>query len=611
MSDLTPLTGAIRTKKYLVLDIESKDGLSQDAGFTRPFMCGVYDGETYHAFFDDPDSMADWDRRYFCLGGCIDKALRFILRAKYRGWHIYAHNGGRFDYLFLLPWLMECAVHYGFHFSVLPVSSTIQVLDVWETKPNGKRKGDKWRFLDSFKLIPTSLDNAAKGFGLEGKLKHDLNLPETDPRWSEYNKQDCVQNYRVVEKFHHYVENVLLGEVGITAPSTAMKLLRRQYLKEPVPRSEHTHEFIRKGYVGGRCEAFCKKGENLYYYDFNSSYPASMRGMMPAGHATEWDGHPPLRLQKNKLGFVECEVSVPASLHIPVLPVKLDEKLIFPVGRLKGIWSWPELELAREHGAIITHWGHSVWYDPVPLFDEFVDDLYAYRDKSNPKYNSGLEAVVKILLNATYGKFGMKTLRKKLYLYSDPELPKNAVPATGDPDSLLWYADEECDAPYVMPQVSAWVTSQSRILLYSGIESVHVRGGNVYYVDTDSILCDVELPSSSVLGELKNEIPEWGGLITGEFLGPKMYILKTPGWEKAKVKAKGLEADQRTEATLRALQEGKSVQVRRLEKVGTLAREDFSRGPKIRTVPRKMEHGAEKRVMLADGKTKPLYVSMW
>lgn len=648
-SDLTPLRGKVMRKKFLVLDIESKEDDTQKAGFTRPFMVGVYDDEgNYWAFFDDP-SDAPWDRRYFQRGGCVDKAMRFILQRKYRGYHIYAHNAGRFDYLFLLPWLMLTATNEGWNFGVVPVASSIQVLDVWEKRSTDKRKGDRVRFLDSMKLIPTSLQKAAEGLGVEGKNRaalgeEDLNLDEHDPRWIEYNKQDCVTLYRVIEQFHHYIEDILLGEVGVTAPSTAVKLLRRQYLKRAVPRSVETHDFVRRGYFGGRVEPFEEHGENLYYFDINSSYPASMRGPMPAGEAFEWDGEPPERFMRSMLGFCEVDVHVPEDTHIPVLPVKLEEKLIFPVGNLSGVWTYPELMLAVECGARIVCWKKSVWYKPVDLFGDFVADLYAYRDKSNAKYSAALEAVVKIILNSLYGKFGMKTLRKKIYIYSDPEKPAHAVPASGGPEALVWYAEEEVDAPYIMPQVSAWVTSMSRILLMRYMLEALKMGGIIFYCDTDSIITNVKLPSSTKLGELKDEIPEYGGRLEGEFIGPKMYIIKSPvdrkrsgkcqlcGQDKSKhtgnrcvrVKAKGLESGQRNEETIRKLQRGAKrtakgleiaakdmVWVRRLEKVGTLAQANFTRGPKMRKVPRRLLVGDGKRVMLENGSTKPIVVQMF
>src|SRR4030042_522763 len=98
------------------------------------------------------------------------------------------------------------------------------LIEGWNVNENGKRRGG-WRFLDSYKLIPMGLDKAAKTFGQAGKIVIDLNTPETERKlWGEYNREDCVQLYDVMTKFHHYVEKVLMGEVGMTAPSTAVKL---------------------------------------------------------------------------------------------------------------------------------------------------------------------------------------------------------------------------------------------------------------------------------------------------------------------------------------------------------------------------------------------------
>lgn len=604
MSELRPLTGKVKRRKFLVLDVESKDDDTQQAGFTRPFMCGTYDGECYEAFFDS-NAKIGWEERYFRVGGCVDSMMRSILTKEYAGYYIYAHNAGRFDYLFLLPWLMQIGVSLGFQFSVVPVASSIQMLVVW--------KGTmRWTFLDSLKLIPTSLDKAAKSFKLAGKKKHDLHVPETEQEaWKEYNRVDCEQLYQVLERFHHYVENVLGGEVGITAPSTAIKLYRRKYLKHSIPRGERSHDFVRSGYFGGRVEVFRTHGEGLYYFDINSSYPRAMCEPMPAGDPIFWEGKPPSRFQEEKIGFVEAEVEVLERTHIPVLPIKTETgKLIFPVGRLRGVWDWAELSEAMKHGARVVRWMKSVWYDQADLFSNFVLDLYKYRDTSRPDYDEGLAAIVKILLNASYGKFGMKTLRKKIYLWNDPDLPSNAVPAYPDPECTVWYAEEESDAPYVMPQISAHVTSLARIRLHRAMMTAVDLGGFVCYSDTDSVITNVQLPTGSALGELKNEFPEYGGKLKGEFLGPKLYLLKH-GDDFKHVKAKGLESALKTEDTIRLLADGYTVFQDRLEKVGTLARTGFTRGPRMRTVPRKIQNEDSKRLILSDGTTRPLSLRMW
>ena len=633
--ELTPLTGPAMRRPFLVLDIESKDGDTQKAGFTRPFMVGVY-GLTgaknslpvYHPFFDGTTG-GDPESRFWEEGGCVDRAMRFILQKRFRGHHIYAHNAGRFDYLFLLPWLMNVGFKLGFRFTIIPVASSIQVLDVWKGKvTDGKMKRHHvWRFLDSYRLIPTSLDKAAKSFGLAGKAKHDLHLPETDPSWVTYNGQDCSELYGVLEKFHNYIENVLLGEVGITAPATAMKIFRRNYLKRPLPRSIDTHEFVRTGYFGGRTEPFERQSENLRYYDINSSYPASMREVMPAGFSSVWEGPPPERFKEERLGFVQADVIVP-EMHLPVLPVRAESgKLIFPTGRLRGVWEWDELRLAMEEGAQIVSWGKSAWFEPVPIFREYVVDLYKYRDKSRSDYDAGLAEVVKTMLNASYGKFGMKTLRKKLYLFDDPKMPKDARPLTGDPESPIFVSEEETDAAYIMPQIAARVTALSRIRLYRFMKQASCQDcwprkcscSNqqfVCYTDTDSIVTPTLMVTGSALGELKDEYPDESGRIKGLFLGPKSYIISTEKpafpWEgdfMEKAKAKGIE--KRDRETLEFLARGGTIFQDRLEKVGTLARAGFGRGPRMITVPKRMLETEGKRVMFPDGSTRPHRVEMW
>lgn len=659
--ELTPLSGPAKRRPFIVLDIESKDEDTQRAGFTRPFMVGVY-GElergkppAYRAFFDENPEAGYWKERYFWEGGCVDKAMRFILTKRFRGHHIYAHNAGRFDYLFLLPWLMQVGMHLGYRFSIIPVASSIQVLDVWKgrLRDDGFVARDRvWRFLDSFRLIPTGLDKAAKAFGLPGKLKHNLNLPQWDPSWIKYNGQDCSELYNVLDKFHGYIENVLLGEVGITAPATAMKIFRRNYLKQSLPRSISTHDFVRRGYFGGRVEVFERVAEHLRYYDINSSYPRAMLEPMPAGPAVEVDGEPPDRFWNDgkpggsHIGFIEADVYVPEHIHIPVLPVRdiRTGKLIFPVGNLSGVWESEELQLAISEGARVVRWGHSTWFEAIPIFEEYVRTLYSFRDKNHPNYDSGLADVCKNMLNASYGKFGMKQMRRQLYLYDDAKMPADAVPLTNDPDSVIYVAELEVDAPYIMPQIAARVTALGRKRLFMAMKAASCQHcwprrcecpedvaprSRVIYTDTDSVITPTNLENlpahmgikvSTDLGDLKDEFPGYSGHLIGEFVAPKVYILKVPGWadfpwesdfdEKfIKVKAKGLE--KRNEHTIHKLASGQKIFQHRLTKIGLMARKGFTSGPELMLIPRRLIIAKGKREVLKDGTTKPWVVDMW
>lgn len=642
---LTPLLGKPRRKSFCTWDLESKDGPSDEPGFTRVFLAGLYDGSSYQGFFGqyETESSAledDWRYRAFMPGGATDRFMRSALTDKYRGHSFYAHNGGAFDFLHILPWLVRYKVQFGLQVSLVPLgNSGLLAIDVWKTK----NKWQRWRFVDSIRLLPMSLEVAARAFGAGRKMRgadgselldrhgkpFSLKTPEDDPGWLAYNESDCRLLYDVLVKVHDLVETHFGGEIGLTAPSTAIKTFRRSFLKKAVARDVDTHEFVRRGYFGGRTEVFGELGHYLHYFDVNSSYPKQMTLDMPAGGAQWWQGEPPGHWQRTRIGFCEVVVRVP-EMAIPPLPVRADAryfpddegvegKLVFPTGVLTGVWEWGELDNAILCGAEILEWKQSVWYDAVPLLREFVETLYTYRDQAHcfechgdleaefhcpqcnkPGYDAGLAEFAKLLANSTYGKFAQNTKRIKFYWVTDPDMPKGATPIVpDDPECQVWIKEEEGDAPFIMPQISTRITAQARVLLHrAAMEAesrwlrqclrchskvtftehrradvcgrgpqlakatnvrpseahdqggsgphgdvsrqarigwhslscpcggaLETRRGKVYYMDTDSILTDVILPTGSALGELKDEIPRYSGYVNGRFYGPKLYRL--------------------------------------------------------------------------------------
>jgi hypothetical protein len=463
-----------RRKEFVAIDLESKDGDSQSPGFTRPFLVGMYDPkkEEYQEFRDEPHLRSrPWDERHALPGGCVDKLLSVALTRRYRGKIFYAHNGGSFDWLFLLAWLERHRDEYGFE--IIPVQSSIQVLRVWkkvkesEEKKKSKKKPAKlsWEFLDSMKLLPMGLDRAAKTFGIEGKRKHELGLHEDDPSWSEYLKQDCVTLATVMRRLYDLVER-LGGEVGITTPSTAMRLFRRRFLgrngtprrvarwrhwddcKDPKRCGGCAHRWYRRGYYGGRTEIFWTELKNGKYSDINSSYVAAMRQPMPVGDRfvdegrLDWRRHPSRGGRYG--GFAECTVYVPPECPIPPLPHRDGKtgKLLFPTGRFHGVWDVDELRLLDDPlvGGRIEHVTRTVWFRLKDLFRDMVDTLWGFRapqcsecgegmqargDKSPCEhFDEGLSALAKLIGNGAYGKFCMKNERTSIVFENEHEKRK-------------------------------------------------------------------------------------------------------------------------------------------------------------------------------------------
>lgn len=500
--------GAPKRSRFCTWDLESKDGPTQTAGFTRIFMAGLYDGEDYQAFFDQ-SSGGDWQTRYFRAGGCVDRLMRTCLQDAYRGYTFYAHNAGNFDFLFLLPWLVKQRKERDLQIGLIPLgNSGLLAIDVWKTKT----KWCRWRFVDSVRLLPMSLAAAAKAFGA-GKKAHDgaggqildrfgnpftIECPEDDPGWIPYNEQDCRLLYDVLTRAHDFVELEFGGEIGLTLPSTSIKTFRRAHLERAIPREMHTHEFIRKSYVGGRTEVIEEIGHHVGYFDINSSYVHQMTLPMPAGAATIWEkGEPPRHLRETQIGFVECTVEVPDDLRLPPLPVKaearhfpdgsgVEGKLVFPTGVLCGIWEWGELQNALENGCRILEWKQSIWYESEPILRGFVETLYKYRNQTKcfrcngplgaqfhckkcdaPGWDAALDALAKLLGNGGYGKFAQSPLRGKFYWLGDPEMPEGCTPLIeDDPDCQVWFKEEMADASFILPQISARITALARVHLH-------------------------------------------------------------------------------------------------------------------------------------------------
>lgn len=621
---LKPLTSKPKTLGIFALDIESKRDDSQDAGFTRPFKVGFFDGSEYTSF-SDSGRMAfrlPWQEWHLREGGCIDAFCKFLFsgggedRKRFQSLNgfCYGHNAGKFDFLFILGWLLRHRDEYVFE--IASVMSKIQRLDVW-VKGTDPDTAGKWVFADSVSLLPMSLDKVGDTFCRNvflddtldedgnkvrlGKRKMSLDLPEWDPLWDIYLKDDCRVLWYGVTAYQTMISK-LGGEVGITSPATAMKTFRRSFQKDWIYIGKHfpgcdgkcpdedlcergtgcdgkchgcLHKWIRLGYYGGRVEPHRKFGTYILCYDINSSYPASMRSPMPIGKPTVYG---PMkfadmaRLRKTQVGFVECTVEIPKNCKLPPLPWRVPEgrritvtqpdgtetvvppgKLVFPTGRISGVWDYDELCLLM-HPLVdgkIVEVKKSVWYQQKPIFVDFVDTLYKFRDKNDPsnyergvierdgkggilnedEFGAALAEVCKLMMNALYGKFGMRPERTGLLLVdveAGPSAwPENAEPLWRSPtdvpeDCLVWEEDRYVEAPYIIPQVSAHITALSRIRLFMGAADVLAQGGTLYYMDTDSIRTSVAIPDSLMLGGWKLENPK-DVILESTFVLPKLY----------------------------------------------------------------------------------------
>ena len=569
-------------KPFEVYDIETTTDL------TKCFLVGWYDGTNYRKWESQllPPEHPDSAISQFCV---------WYFERKPKG-PIYAHNGGNFDHLFVLRWLLTHMPKAKVEF--IPTQSSILLMTVWI----GNRK---YEFRDSMRLMVAGLDDIAKTLLGKGKVEGiDYEILHIDPRRYEYLNRDCVALYDCLMAFRKIVTEKLHGSVGLTAAATSIETLRTGYLQRSIGALTPSREaFIRQGYYGGRTEVFhtgggFRKPNYLKCFDVNSMYVWGLGQPLPCDFTIETKG----KYLDDGNGFLECEVDCSAvdnhARRFPVLPYRHEGKLLFPLGRFRGVWATPEIRLALECGYKMTWIGRGVWFRLSSVFAQYVRTLFTLRDKGLPSYDPTISAIAKVLGNAAYGKFGTNREREKIHLSPSVQeiLDKGMRPLQGPFESPVYIEDCQSEASYILPHLAAWVTSLARARLLSYIYACHPH--RVYYCDTDSVYTTAALPTGKGLGEMKAEYEE---IVKAEFAAPKVYRL-THSNNHTTVRAKGFAQFGKGFASdFATLVEGIPAPCSGMSKLRTVLRGDF--GLMLRR-KRLLKEGPKRR-FLSDGDSVP------
>lgn len=504
-----------------MFDIESNAESNARAGFTRFEMAGFYNGLVYK----------------FCP--TLSELVTVLLNDRNGGKVIYAHNGGRFDFLHVLEEL--CTRNVSAHLIVQGARITGISIRL--------ASGKKISLQDSFAILPYSLDSLCKTF----KPKHakqtgkiDFSRERVDkenPEHRAYLEADCRALQEIMGRYKALP--MLEGtRIGVTRSSTGLAAWRRT-LKKPIRVTPpEIQDFVRKAYAGGRTEAFRMEveGEELKRGDVNSLYPAMLLKDLPV----EWEGE---TSDADDFGFHDVEVQVPECC-IPVLWSKRD-RLIFPTGIFRGVFFSEELKYARDKGVkILRHFKGHRFSRSRDLFREYVEALYRVR-LENPEIEISpgvfekhpFNVAAKDLLNHTYGKTAEREIKRRVMRVdlNDPSSwPESFEPVVSTEvferyGFVQW--EEEKRSPHMLCHIAAATTAQGRIHMHRTVYTPFEN--TLAYTDTDSgDFCGTHA-GGTALGELKIEIPKIDWAI---YLGPKAYFLGLPSGKIIR-KLKGFNAE--------------------------------------------------------------------
>jgi hypothetical protein len=538
----------------------------------KPIKLITLDTETYNGLIGSLKRIAIYDGKNVTYGYSFLDVEPILLEYEKQGFnvHVYIHNL-EFDARKIPQLFEDNRIIWEKCFIINNKLATIT------TK--------KYIIHDSFKLLPMSLAKLSKDFGVEhGKMDLWDEVQKTypneytdivdfldrchvdDPVYLKYLGFDVISLYEIIEILLE-VSGVPLDQFvkKISTASLSRYIFKTGYkgkeFKNPFGNKTdyerlcsykwhfdlETEEFIRCSYCGGRTEVFkpelISKG---YHYDVNSLYPFVMLREYPIGKPTMYS-IPEVAKEMFEnwmndhlgLGFVSCSVYIPEQ-HIPPLPVKMG-KLVFPTGHVYGTFTYHELEYAIKNcGVVITEFREVCHFDQTyPIFKNFIETMYEIKEEGTRTHNEALRTFGKLLMNVGYGYTGMTRDKTKL----EPISKLEKYLASGDP---IVYINEELGyieipanvtSEYIQVQVASYVTSYARLILLDALKMAE-KLGEVYYCDTDSIVCSEPLPDFMVDGVKLSMWDLESEPLKALYLKPKVYseVLEN----KTNIKFKGI-----------------------------------------------------------------------
>lgn len=492
-----------------------------DAGATiKPFCVGVKTDETYWQYWGDD---------------CAEQLVVYLASIEHP--HIwYAHNGGNFDFYFLLSYIED---------DILLINN--RIVKCWL---------GHHQLRDSYAIFPDPLSAYKKDELTDDdyrtKFRRDNREAYKDFILG-YMSRDCGYLLEAVSHFHQrFGDHLTIG-------GCAMKQLRKQHKFQAA--TKQFHEKFQHFYFGGRNQCFENgviKGD-FNIYDINSQYPSVMRNFRhPVGNTFNIS---------NKIGprtfFAEIEAR-----NYGALPTRTRKGLDFT--RDSGVFhaTIHEIEAGLETGSIEVLSVLAAYnFTNSTTFAEYVDKFFDLRLGAKRRLkidaednHAALENLFyKRIVNSSYGKFAQNPDNYMDYTITHGENPGpdwRLEKTNGD--YYIWGKPSKHKTYYNIA-TGASITGAARSVLLRGLRSA-VRP---IYCDTDSIFCerlgdDVQI-DPDILGAWKHE----GTVSELAIAGKKLYAawgdFGTKDGEQVTVK-KAHKGSILTAEQIRSIAEGETIE---------------------------------------------------
>jgi hypothetical protein len=503
-----------------------------------PFVAGLYDGLTFRDFWTDKKST------------CIEKLIQFLESGLLDPGIIYMHNGGRFDFFYLLKNLQGKTMIIGSRI----VRAFMPLGNSHSKNPTEQR----FEFRDSYAIMPFPLA-AYKKDKLPIEYLARENRDQHREEITTYLTGDCVYLWDLCMEFaREFGDYKTIASAAFAQLGTFHKFDTLSQKQDEVIRS--------KFYFGGRVQCFEKglietKGKSsIGIYDVNSMYPFVMDSYFhPTGWCTQedrivhgWNDDGTFNKEKSKTFFLTVEGKNDGAFPQRTKAGPIDFTVAYGVFHVT-IHEWlaaMQLDKFRP-GRILATYNFSDY----SVFHLFVDHFYRAREKAKREGDIMHSLFYKYILNSAYGKFGLNPEN-----YFNWEITRTSEPPKGkawELDTLtqgsfyIW--KQPTNTPWNVKNIgtAASITGAARSVLLRAIAA----SGRVLYCDTDSILC--ESFSGGAIDDKK--LGAWkceGTGIQAAIAGKKMYAVFNHTGDCIKHACKGVDL---TPDEIRRLCSGESI----------------------------------------------------
>lgn len=528
-----------RPKPIAACDCETDPFLAGRAPV--PFIWGYLRGDDYREFSSTEDFVS-----FVCTQSVT----------------LYAHNGGKFDFVFLLPFIAKLSETGIVKAQIINGRIISVMLGQCELR-------------DSFAIIPVALKELGGKKDIEIWKLERVHRGKYAKEIKEYLYHDCLSLYRAVDAYRNAA-----GKLK-TIASNALGFAKRIGI-DPGKTNFRFDANFRRYYFGGRTECL-QPGthKNLAILDIKSSYPYAMQHDHASGHeffsGSSLDGLSREEIQRSFI-TLECHAS-------GCFPIRNGAQgLCFPQGFNEyNVTGW-EYVAALDLGLLqnvriieVRTFAGKINFAP------YVKHWFEYKESHPKKTDPTNYTIGKIMMNSLYGKLAQNPARYFDYkivkagtqfchcrydreanrLEYNPECPiKDAedhgwMPGPENDDyeihqrpSLYKYAYDH-GADWVQKNIyknvatGASVTGFARAHLLRAMHSVGIE--HVVYCDTDSltVLKGANTASLPQTGELGSWELEEANAPVGHFAGKKLYAVQQSVDGKFKIASKGARLNQK------------------------------------------------------------------